>query len=343
MATHQFYAYAPGALVYNSASNSYSLRADYDPDLHRVLITITDDDAFIDGDQNQNEVGEDTNQTAVVTRLDGTIIASGRIYDELFVEVTRPDGGIIDLERMEIGGVAVGTLTTEPLVPGQSYPFYQTSDVVAGSYDNRLVYGDIQSVPCFGAGTMIATDQGEVPVDWLRAGDRVLTRDMGYQPLVWTGRFEVAADAPPEDAGAVTIAADAFGPGLPSRAMRLTPSHRILLHDVALELHFGEAEMFAAARHLIDGDAVRLTLGGTRQVFYHLLLAEHQVILAEGLWVESLFAGDQMVASLPARTRKRIADLIGSGHRQTARACLKAREIPLLPRGPVPVSGRVAA
>lgn len=340
MATYQFHAYAPGALVYNSTSNSYSLRADYDPDLHRVLITITDDDAFIDGDQYRNEVGDDTNQTAVVTRLDGTVIASGRIYDELFVEVTRPDGGIIDMERMEIGGVAVGTLTTEALVPGQSYPFYATSEVVGS---NRLVYSDIQSVPCFGAGTMIATEAGAMPVDWLRAGDRVLTRDMGYQPLLWTGRFEVAADAPAEDAGAVAIAADAFGPGLPARAMRLTPSHRILLHDVALELHFGEAEMFAAARHLVDDDRVRLAPGGARQVFHHLLLAEHQVILAEGLWMESLFAGDRMVASLPLRTRKRIAELIGSGHRQTARSCLKAHEIAILPKGVIPATGRVAA
>lgn len=343
MATYQFYAYAPGALVYDSTTRSYSLRPDYDPDLHRVLITITDDDNLIDGDLNQNEVGDDTNQTATVTRLDGSLVASGRIYDEAFTEVSRPDGKIIDMERMEIGGLYVGALTTEALVPGQSYPVYATSDVVAGNPDNRLLYSDVRSVPCFGAGTMIATDQGEVPVDWLRAGDRVLTRDMGYQPLVWTGRFEVAADAPPEDAGAVTIAAGAFGPGLPARRMRLTPSHRILLNDVSLELHFGEAEMLAAARHLIDGDAVRLSVGSGRQVFYHLLLAEHQVILAEGLWVESLFAGDRMIAALPAKSRKRIADLIGTGHRQTARACLTAREMPLLPRGPAPVSGRVAA
>jgi hypothetical protein len=78
-------------------------------------------------------------------------------------------------------------------------------------------------------------------------------------------------------------------------------------------------------------------------VFYHLLLAEHQVILAEGLWVESLFAGDRMVASLPVRTRKRIAELIGNGHRQTARSCLKAHEIAILPKGAIPVSGRAAA
>ena len=343
MATFQFYAYAPGALVYNATSNTFTLRADFDPDLHRVLITITDDDALVDGDQYQNEVGDDANQTAVVTRPDGSVVASGRIYDEAFAELTNPGGGLIDIERMEIGGVHVGYLTNQALTPGYSYPLYQSAEVVASNPDTRIPYSDIQSVPCFGAGTMIATDQGALPVDWLRAGDRVLTRDMGYQPLLWTGRFEVAAGAPPEDAGAVAIAADAFGPGLPARAMRLTPSHRILLHDAALELHFGEAEMFAAACHLVDGGAVRLAPGGARQVFYHLLLAEHQVILAEGLWVESLFAGDRMVASLPARTRKRIADLIGSGHRQTARACLKAREIPLLPRGPVPVSGRVAA
>lgn len=202
---------------------------------------------------------------------------------------------------------------------------------------------DSASVPCFGAGTMIATDQGELPVDWLRAGDRVLTCDVGYQPLIWTGRFEVAADARPEDAAAVLIAADAFGPGLPTRRMWLTPNLRILLNDMAPSLQFGEAEMFAAACHLIDGDAVRLAGGGARQVFYCLLLAEHQVILAEGLWVESLFAGDQVIASLPMQSRKQIAELIGTGHRQPARVSVKAHEIPVLLRGRVPVSGVVAA
>ena len=40
----------------------------------------------------------------------------------------------------------------------------------------------------FGGGTLIETDGGPIPVDWLRPGDRVLTFDDGLQPLRWVGR-----------------------------------------------------------------------------------------------------------------------------------------------------------
>lgn len=342
MATCQFHGYAKSALTHNTPAGRVTLRADYDPARDRLLVTITDDDSHPESDQYSDAVGDDASQSAVVTGPDGGLIASGRLRDEIYGTLATPGGGTAFIDHLGVGGVHLGYFSSEALVPGYAYPLTVSADVPSAS-GSLLGHSQVQSVPGLAAGTMIATDQGEVPVDWLRAGDRVLTRDMGYQPAVWTGRVEVAVDVSPTDAGAVTIAADAFGPGLPARRIRLTPSHRILLTDQALDLHFGEAEMFAAAGDLVDADAVRLAAGGGRQVSYHLLLADHQVILAEGLWVESLFADDRMMAAMPARRRRRIAELIGAGHRQTARACLNAGEILLLPRGRMPVSGRAAA
>lgn len=48
---------------------------------------------------------------------------------------------------------------------------------------------------CFLAGTPIATPTGEVPVETLRAGDLVLTRDQGAQPLVWATSSRVTPEA----------------------------------------------------------------------------------------------------------------------------------------------------
>ena len=46
---------------------------------------------------------------------------------------------------------------------------------------------DDDVIPCFAPGTLIATPKGEVPVENLRAGDRVITRDNGIQEIRWTG------------------------------------------------------------------------------------------------------------------------------------------------------------
>ena len=40
-------------------------------------------------------------------------------------------------------------------------------------------------VPCFTPGTLIRTVRGDVPVERLRIGDMILTRDNGPQPLLW--------------------------------------------------------------------------------------------------------------------------------------------------------------
>ena len=51
-----------------------------------------------------------------------------------------------------------------------------------------LTFTNIENViPCFTPGTLIATPQGEVPVEELKAGDQIITRDNGIQEIRWTG------------------------------------------------------------------------------------------------------------------------------------------------------------
>ena len=129
--------------------------------------------------------------------------------------------------------------------------------------------------------TLIATNAGAVPLEWLRPGDSILTRDNGYRPLLWIGRGRRVAGAGAQNV--VAIEADRFGPGQPDQSLRLAPDHGILIDGAAFLAEHGTAEVLAPASALTGSGPTR-PLGG----LFHLVLAGHELVLANGLWVESL-------------------------------------------------------
>src|SRR5690606_26001535 len=52
---------------------------------------------------------------------------------------------------------------------------------------DTFIFPGTLATRCFCRGTLILTDQGEVAVEKLRAGDIVMTRDHGPQPIEWIG------------------------------------------------------------------------------------------------------------------------------------------------------------
>ncbi|MFN6977544.1 MAG: Hint domain-containing protein, partial [Gemmobacter sp.] len=58
-----------------------------------------------------------------------------------------------------------------------------------GNVTGRVVFENIEKIiPCFTPGTLIATPRGERPIEDLKAGDKVITRDNGIQEIRWIGR-----------------------------------------------------------------------------------------------------------------------------------------------------------
>ncbi len=78
----------------------------------------------------------------------------------------------------------------------------------------------LHEVPCYAAGTRIATTRGEVLVEDLRAGDVALLATGGTAPIVWVGHRRV------RNADPVRVVAGAFGAGLPARDLVLSPGAR---------------------------------------------------------------------------------------------------------------------
>lgn len=164
--------------------------------------------------------------------------------------------------------------------------------------------------PCFTPGTLIATDRGQRPIEDLRPGDRVVTRDNGLKRIAWIGRRDVGyrdivacAELRP-----VLVRAHAYGPGRPSRDMLLSPRHRVLVSADQTHLETGGDDALISARHLIDN--ARVAPAKALGVSYmHILCDAHQILLANGLWCESFHPNDQVMAGLGNAQKMEILDL----------------------------------
>ncbi|NCQ23190.1 MAG: hypothetical protein COW54_14720 [Rhodobacteraceae bacterium CG17_big_fil_post_rev_8_21_14_2_50_63_15] len=164
--------------------------------------------------------------------------------------------------------------------------------------------GAIAAPPCFTPGTRILAEDGYIPVEDLRVGDRVRTRDAGLQQLLWVGRAVLsAADLLANPSfQPVCIRADAFGPGQPARDLLVSPQHRILVRNWAAELHFGTSEVLVAAQHLINDQSVTRTPAPDGITYLHIMCAAHHVIWAEGLETETFLPGPQSLGHVPRAT-----------------------------------------
>ncbi|HMO73411.1 MAG TPA: Hint domain-containing protein, partial [Paracoccaceae bacterium] len=190
-------------------------------------------------------------------------------------------------------------------------------------------------IPCYTPGTRIVTDAGPVAVEHLRPGDRVLTRDSGFRPLVWCGRRALSlAEAAAQPAFApVRIARGALGPGVPSRDLVVSPQHRMLLAGARAEMLFGEHEVLVAALHLVGLPGVT-RLPPQAVDYVHVMCERHEVIQAEGAWSESFQPGAAVVGSMAAAARDGLRALfpeLAAGRPfPAARRTLKAHEARVL-------------
>jgi Ca2+-binding RTX toxin-like protein len=206
-----------------------------------------------------------------------------------------------------------------------------------GSVIGTMSFRNIEDVivPCFTPGTLIATDRGEVRVEALREGDRVLTRDNGYQPVLWAGRQALgAADlAAAPQLQPVTIRRGSLGLNLPERDLTVSPQHRVLVQSSRAELMFGEHEVLVAAQHLVGRPGV--TRAAAASVDYiHLLFDRHEILRSNGAWSESYQPGEMTLAGMDDGPREEILRLFPElrlGYLfPAARVTLKRHEAQLL-------------
>ncbi|PWK59375.1 Hint domain-containing protein [Roseicyclus mahoneyensis] len=167
------------------------------------------------------------------------------------------------------------------------------------------------SVICFTPGTRLRTETGDIPIEDLGPGDRLLTRDSGPQAVLWAGnrRMSGARLFAMPDQRPIRLRRGALGLDRPEDDLVVSPEHRVLVTGQAARDLWGEPEVLVRAADLV-GDRWITVDHSLRETWYiHLMLERHEVIWANGLEVESFHPGFMGLDTLSCGQRDLLCDL----------------------------------
>ncbi|WP_162932979.1 Hint domain-containing protein [Roseovarius sp. EL26] len=274
-----------------SATGSNNIYWDIDPINGKVTITWFDVEAF-------SSTGNNTFQVVLSSLGDGTV-GIEFIYENIEfsngfgaqAQVGVTDGGSNDLIAPGSGNASdLLNLPTTDLDP----------DSPDGIWD---IFVKGTEVVCFLEHTLIETDLGQKPVQWLRKGDMIATLGNGFQPLIQVLRSRYFAY---EDALPIRIEENALNN---TKDLFVSQLHHVLIAHPVCELLFGEYEVFVAAKDLLGLPGVHKITKPQQVTYYHLLLDDHQAVYSNEHPSESFFAGDLALLSLES-TRNQMHEVL---------------------------------
>ena len=156
----------------------------------------------------------------------------------------------------------------------------------------RQRYAEVACVS-FTRGTHITMASGrQCPVEDLKLGDKILTRDDGVQELRWIGQNTTRAVG---DFAPILIRAGTLHN---ENDLLVSPDHRLFIYQRSDALGAGRSEVLIRARLLVNGDSVVRQTGGFVD-YFQLLFDEHQIIYAEGIAAETLLVDTRTRGALP--------------------------------------------
>lgn len=240
-----------------------------------------------------------------------TLTANGAALGGFNVDGGTGSGTTADYDRIVLAdGMTrvLGTMTRTLDADGDSYSgSFQVRD--ANGDLHTVTFTEIEEIPvCFVRGSLIETIDGPRPIETLRAGDMIRTRDNGYKAISWIGsrafrndRSETMTRLSP-----IRIRSGALGKGVPSRDLYLSPQHRVLVRSKIAERMFGGPEVLVAVKHLLALPGIEQVTDFGEVEYFHILFDQHEIVYADGLEAESLYTGPEALKALDPEARREI-------------------------------------
>ncbi len=262
-------------------------------DMSPLLISVTLTD--MDGDGTfRSFSGDEMTINGIPIRIDGVFTADSVTVDGKTYQIVTFYGSDLQpavslpLINGQYANAFPGALTGAMTNPSAQATDINTSDIV-----------------CFCRGTLIETQFGLRPIESLKTGDLVWTKDRGLQPIRWIGstRLHPRQIAAQPQLRPIRIRQGALGDNLPSSDLLVSPQHRILLRSAATLRLFGCREILVAAQKLLGLDGVEVAEDLRDVEYFHILFDRHEIVMSNGAETESLYTGHEAMKSVGPKAR----------------------------------------
>jgi hypothetical protein len=144
-----------------------------------------------------------------------------------------------------------------------------------------------EPVVCYAKGTLILTKQGFVPIETIKAGDKVVTNgkihknkylentpNMKIEPVVWISKFKV--NHLNSKSRPICIKENALGKNCPFKDLYVSPGHSLLLDG-----------KMVLAKNMVNETTIYQDNECDNVEYYHLECQHHAAIFANGVLAES--------------------------------------------------------
>lgn len=128
-------------------------------------------------------------------------------------------------------------------------------------------------------GTTLLTLEGEMPVEYISVGDKIITRDSGIARVEHIQRSTRMVHT-------IALAAGSLGHTRPERDVVLAGDQMCLIRDWRAQAMFSADRALVAARTLVDGEFIR-DLGMQEQTLVQIFCDGPHILYADGLEVST--------------------------------------------------------
>lgn len=199
----------------------------------------------------------------------GPVTVTSGAEIEFFAQFASPSVNVAETS----GGLITVTSGTKT----ESVQLTTSAPISVTSVGGRMLV----DIVCYAGGTEILTEHGAAAVEAIKADDKVVVRRDGQdvlEPVIWVGKtkIDLSQHAHPELAAPIRIKSGALADNTPARDLIVSPEHCLILN-----------ERCVPAKLLVNGGSITREYRTTPFEYYHIELAKHGILIAEGAEAES--------------------------------------------------------